>query len=1039
MKKRYTTFKFKYLFIAFSLILIVQGVAVAQTVIKGRVVDDKTSEPAVGAVIQIKGTKEGTITDIDGNYELKTDHSYPFTLVLQYSGYETKEVEVYEAPEEDLNIQLKSRQLLNEVVVVGYGTQKRSDLTGSVATVPVESLKQPVSSVERLLQGSVAGVQVTQSTGQPGGGTSVQIRGNNSITAGTEPLYVIDGFPIYNDNASNDAGVTNGSKINPLSSINTSDIESIDVLKDASATAIYGSRGANGVVIVTTKKGSYNNSSINYDGYAGVQSVVREIPLMNAKEWGALRNDALINSNKSPQYTAAQLDSLGEGTDWQKAAFRQAAIQNHNLSVLTGNDKTRVAISGNYFKQDGVLINTDFERYSGRLNLDHEYSNRLRIGSYITASQISSNVAPQAVVPALLLMSPAVPIYNPDGSFVLRNLFEGVYGNPINTLKNQINETKTGRFLGNVSAEYKIFEGLTFKVLAGADVLNNKQNRYLPSTVYEGSGFGGLAQVGSIFSTNWLNENTINYTRRIRNVHNLNVLAGFTQQESVTKGSVSGSSGYATDAFDYNNQEAGNVTSIRSSGFAPSPSSFASRWALRSFLGRVNYGYREKYLLTVSLRADGSSKFAPGHKWGYFPSAAVAWNASNEDFLSQIKNLGHLKFRLSAGLIGNQQIPSYQSFSQLSYYRYNFGNNTVSGFAPNSIANPNLTWEKTAQYDFGADLGLLKNRIVIAADIYYKKTTDLLLNVPLPSTSGLWNIVVVNGSLSTPNPQVYQNYGAVENKGFELAVSSKNLIGKFQWSTSLVYAVNRNKVLSLGDGIEQIIPNSALPSIAAVGKPIGSFIVYQTDGVIPVGTSPDKALTPAANKNPGGQQYKDINGDGKITQAGDRVIIANQPKFIAGLTNTFSYRNFDLSIFLQTSYGNKLYNQNRATLELGTGYTGASTTLLNRWTPTNTNTDVHSAYQDPAATISDRFIEDASYIRLKNLTFGYTFPEHLVNKAKVKNIRVYISLQNYLTLTKYTGYDPEVSSNGQSAIDQGVDNGAYPNSKTFLGGLSFSF
>lgn len=1031
MKKRYTTFNLKYLLIAFSLILIAQGVAVAQTVVKGRVVDDKTAEPAVGAVIQIKGTKEGTITDIDGNYELKTDHSYPFTLVLQYSGYEPKEVEIYEAPEEDLNIQIKSRQLLNEVVVVGYGTQKRSDLTGSVATVPVESLKQPVSSVERLLQGSVAGVQVTQSTGQPGGGTSVQIRGNSSITAGSEPLYVIDGFPIYNDNASNDAGVTNGSKINPLSTINTSDIESIDVLKDASATAIYGSRGANGVVIVTTKKGSYNNSSVNYDGYVGVQSVVKEIPLLNAKEWGALRNDALVNSGKSPQYSAAQLDSLGEGTNWQRAAFREAAIQNHNLSVLTGTDKTRIAISGNYFKQDGVLINTDFERFSGRLNLDHEYSNRLRIGSYITASQISANVAPASVVPALLLMSPAVPIYNSDGTFVLRNLFEGVYGNPINTLQNQLNESKTGRFLGNASAEYKIIEGLTFKVLAGVDVLNNKQNRYLPSSVYEGSGFGGLAQVGSIFSTNWLNENTINYSRRIRNNHNLNVLAGFTQQQSETKGTVSGSSGYATDAFEYNNQQAGTVTSVTANGFAPSPSSFVNVWALRSFLGRVNYGYKDKYLLTVSLRADGSSKFAPGHKWGYFPSAAIAWNASNEQFLSQIKNLGHLKFRLSAGLIGNQQIPSYQSFSQLGYYRYNFGNNTVSGFAPNSIANPDLTWEKTAQYDLGTDFGILKDRVVVSADIYYKRTRDLLLNVPLPATSGLW-------SPSTPTPQIYQNYGSVENKGFELAVTTKNLTGKFQWNTSLVYAVNRNKIISL-EGINQLIPNNALPSIAAVGKPIGSFIVYQTDGVIPVGTSEDKALTPAANKKPGGQQYKDINGDGKITQSGDRVIIENQPKFIAGLTNSFSYSNFDLSIFLQTSYGNKLYNQNRATLELGTGYTGASTTLLDRWTPTNTNTDVHSAFQDPSATISDRFIEDASYIRLKNLTFGYTVPERLVNKAKIKSIRVYVSLQNYLTLTKYTGYDPEVSSNNQSAINQGVDNGAYPNSKTILGGLSFSF
>ncbi|MFD1818051.1 TonB-linked outer membrane protein, SusC/RagA family [Pseudarcicella hirudinis] len=1008
----------------FTLIVSEKGFAQQSSTITGKVIDSKTKEPIIGAAVAIKGSPGGTLTDVSGNFTFKSNKKPPFTVLATFVGYKKQEIEVYEL--ETLKISLVESKgfKLDEVVVIGYGTQKRSDITGSVASVPIEIKSQPVSSVERLLQGAIAGVQVTQSTGQPGGGVSVQVRGSGSITAGTQPLYVIDGFPVYNDESLNDAGVTDGPKINPLSSINTSDIESIDVLKDASATAIYGSRGANGVVIINTKKGTGGKSSINYDGYYGVQSVVKTIPLLTAGEWGALRNDALINSGKAPQYSKAQLDSLGQGTDWQSAAFREAAIQSHSISILTGSEKTRLAISGNYFKQDGVIRNTGFERYSGRLNVEHDYSKKLRLSTYITASTSNAQVAPASVVPNLLLMSPAVPIYNPDGSFLIKTPFEGTYSNPINTLLNQVNETRTNRILANVSGEYTILDGLVAKVLVGTDIIDNKQNRYRPSTVYESAGLGGIAQVGSIFTSNWLNENTLSYTKNINNIHNFNAIIGFTQQSSVTQGSVAAAAGFATDAFSFNNLGAG-ITS-------QTPSSLSSKWALESFLARVNYGYNDKYLLTLTVRSDGSSRFGSGNKWGTFPSAAFAWNAGEEEFIKNIATITHLKFRLSGGLTGNQQIPTYQSLSQLGFYRYNFGNTNVSGFAPNTIANPNLSWEKTAQYDFGIDLGLFKNRVNIVADIYYKKTTDLLLNVTLPATSGLLNF-------TTLQAQAYQNIGAVENKGIELAVSSKNLIGKFKWNSNLIFAINRNQVLSLGDGVSQLIPDNSLPSIAAVGQPLGSFIVYQTNGLIPVGTPPAKALTPSQNKAAGGQQYVDQNNDGVITQAGDRIIIANQPSFTAGLTNTFNYKGFDLAVFFQASYGGKIYNQNRATLELGTGYTNATRTLLNRYTETNTKTDVHSAYQDPAATISDRFIEDGSYLRLKNISLGYTLPEKLLSKAKIKTIRFYVSAQNLWTLTNYTGYDPEASSNGQSAINSGVDNGVYPNSKTILGGISLSF
>ncbi|WP_420146828.1 SusC/RagA family TonB-linked outer membrane protein [Spirosoma sp.] len=1021
--------KKRFIFLLWIWILILPGLVFAQktapvinSTLSGKIVDEKTKEPLIGATVQIKGTTNGAATDVDGKFLLRTGQILPYTLLVNYVGYTPLEIQ---ATTNTISIELKENtSQLSEVVVVGYGTQKRSDITGSIASVPIEIRTQPVASVERLLQGSIAGAIVTQTSGQPGGGVSVQIRGNNSITAGSDPLYVIDGFPINNDYSLTDAGVTNGSKINPLSSINTSDIETIDVLKDASATAIYGSRGANGVVIITTKNGTKNKSSVNYDGYYGVQSVIRTIPLLNAREWWQLRKDAAANSGKTttlPTALGYSLDTSGVGTDWQAAAFRQAPIQNHNVSILSGSERTQLAISGNYFKQDGILQNTDFRRLSARINVAHEYNSKFRISANLTASNTKANVAPAAIIGNLLLTPPSLPIYKDDGAFVVNSPFESSLQNPINSLYNQLNETITNRILGNVAVEYTLLDGLKAKVLVGSDIVDNKQNRYLPSSTAEGQSLNGNAIIGSAFTTNWLNENTLTYDRTIQEKHKINAVVGFTAQKSDSKGSVAEAAGFATDAFSYNNLGTG-ITNR-------TPGSFANSWSLASYLGRINYGYDDKYLVTFTLRADGSSRFGGGNKWGYFPSAALGWNVSNEPFFAQVPSVSVLKLRVSAGLTGNQSIPPYQSLSQLGYFRYNFSNTTVSGFAPTTVPNPDLGWEKTFQVDAGIDLGLLNNRIQVTADYYYKKTTDLLLSRTVPGTSGLSDFY--NGQAST----IYQNIGAVSNQGFELSVNSRNLTGALKWNTILVYSTNKNKILSLGDGVDQIIPVISAPSIAKVGYPLGSFIVYQTDGIIQSG---DAALTPQANNKPGGQKYRDINGDGVITQAGDRVVIANQPGFTAGLTNTFNYKGFDLSIFVQGSIGGKLYNANRANLELGTGYTNASKDLLNRWTPANTNTDVKAAYQDPAITISDRFIEDATYYRLKNVSFGYNLPKALLSRAKISNLRIYVSAQNAATWTNYTGYDPEVSLNGQSLINKGVDSGVYPNNKSYQVGLSLS-
>ena len=973
--------------------------------IKGKVLEENTKATVIGATVKVKGQKLGTVTNANGDFNLNVK-TLPTTLVVSVIGFRSQEIDVYEA--EPTTIYLAEDQnRLSAVVVVGYGTQKRSDFTGSLSSIPAELKGLPVTSPDRLIQGAVSGAQVTQSSGQPGGGVSIRVRGGTSINAGNEPLYVIDGFPVYNGDASVDAGVTSGASINPLSSINPADIESIDVLKDASATAIYGSRGANGVILVTTKSGKKGSSTVTYDAYYGIQRVARKVALLNAAEWGALKNDALKDAGKSPFYTQDQLDQLGEGTDWQAAAFRDAPIQSHTISLSSGTEKTRILLSGNYFKQDGIIINTGFERYSGKLNLDHEINKKFKIGAYLNGSFTHADVAPSSTVPNILAMVPVISVRDANGNFTSNSSYGSTVANPIATLDEAINETNTIRFLLNSFGEYKIIEGLTAKVSLGTDIINNKQNKYTPSTLYESSP-GGNASIGSLSTLNWLNENTLNYKKSFGSKHTLDILVGNTQQKSRTEAYIAGGSNFVSDAFTYNNIGSGTVL--------VNPSSSSSEWTLQSYLARLNYGFDERYLFTLTTRADGSSRFGKNNKWGTFPSAAFSWNVSNEKFLKGIKQISSLKFRLSAGLTGNQEIDPYKSLARLSNYQYSFANTLVNGFATSSFANPDLTWEKTAQYNLGFDLALFTNRIQLTSDIYYKKTSDLLLEVPVPYSSSL--------------SSAFQNLGVVENKGIEVGLKTQNLTGKFEWTTNLIFSANRNKVLSLGGADYFFVTDPAstttLPTqIIKVGESVGSFYMYQTDGV-------DAAT--------GNQKYKDLNIDGKITQDADRAIVgSSQPKFLASITNTFRYKNFDLSVFLNSSYGNKIFNWTRANLELGTGYNGAVATLLNRWTATNTNTDMHKAIENPAVTISDRFVEDGSYIRLKNISLGYTFPKKLISKIKLKAARIYVSGSNLVTWTNYTGYDPEVNTNGQNSISSGMDRGAYPTAKSVIGGVSITF
>ncbi|MEJ1238707.1 TonB-dependent receptor [Chryseolinea sp. T2] len=1034
------------------IILTLSSIAVfGQEVIRG-VIKDDAGGPLPGATILVKGTNSGTVADVDGNFSVKPAGELPITLVVNSVGFKTQDVEVYELSDEVIEVALKSDNVLDEVVVIGYGEIKRRDITGSVASIPTELKAQPVASVERLLQGAIPGAIVTQTSGQPGGGVSVQIRGSNSITASSDPLYVIDGFPINNDYSIADAGITNGPKINPMSSINSADIESVDVLKDASATAIYGSRGANGVILITTKKGKEGESSIHYDGYYGVQEVIRTLPLATAGEWWQLRKDAAFNTSATAvanlksankAYLAAAesggytLDTAGVGTDWQGAAFKQAAIQSHSISIYSGTDRTKVAFGFNYFKQEGVIRETGFNRYAARFNIDHQFNDRFRLQSYVNASSMDAQVGPDAIVPNLLQSPASVPIYKNDGTFLVVSGLDQALANPINSLYNQTNDTNTKRLLANISVDYKLAEGLIAKVLFGTDVLINKQNRYLPNSTQEGLASKGIAQIGSLNTVNWLNENTLTWSKTFNNIHSLNVLGGFTAQRSTSDGVTAGATNFSSDFFEYNNLGVAVTPS--------SPGSSYTQWSLASWLGRVNYSLLEKYLLTLTIRSDGSSRFGSSNKWGYFPSAAVGWNIHEEEFLKQVNAISLLKLRGSVGITGNQSIPPYSSLSQLSYYRYNFNNQTVSGYAPSNVPNPGLGWEKTFQVDIGADIGLFNNRVDLVFDYYYKRTSDLLLSAIVPGTSGL----AVGGNVNSgQQAAVYQNLGEVENKGWELGINTQNLAGEFKWNTIFVFSQNTNRILDLGNGITRIVPNTNAPSVIEVGKPLGSFIVYQTDGLIQPGEEGSSALTPQAFKGVGAQKYIDQDGDGVITQAGDRIVIANQPGVNLGLTNTFSYKGFDLSVFFQGSFGGKLYNQNRAQLELNNGAGNASDAAKYAYRvpgtrgpddPGFTDTDVKAAYQDPAITVSDRFIEDASYVRLKNVSFGYRIPESVLSKAFIKSLRIYVSAQNYWTWTDYTGYDPEASNAGQALINRGVDNGVYPNNKSIQGGVQLTF
>lgn len=989
-------------------------------------VKDENGIGLPGVSVVVKNTQRGTTTDSNGNFSLDVTKGET-TLVFSFVGYLKQELVIANQKTAVITL-LPENKSLNEVVVVGYGTVKKSDLTGSVAKVGEAAIKAtPIVALDRAMQGRAAGVLVTQNSARPGGVATIRIRGTGSVNAGNDPLYVIDGFPIGN-----------------LNSINPNDIESIEVLKDASATAIYGSRGSNGVVMVTTKRGKTGQSSVDFETYYGIQSVRREIPLLNAREYADFINEARVNGGSQPYFDgsteARPLPStLGQGTNWQKEVFRQAPIQNYQLSLTGGESKTRYSISGSYYDQKGVIENSYFKRYTLRANVDREVSSRIKVGLTMQGAFTKSNSsrtetdggAGSGITNAALNFAPVFTVRNANGTYYRdqSSLNGNLVDNPVGLAREVTDLFYTSRVLSNVFADIKIIEGLNFRTSWGGDLDNTKSNYYATRQIGLGAGTNGSASISTGMNINWLNENTLNYTKTISEKHNLNALIGYTTQGYHTENVITNAINFNDDFALFNNLGAG-ATFQR-------PYSGAGDWALISYLARVNYGYSNRFLVTLTARRDGSSRFGPNNKYGFFPSGAVAWRVINESFLQNQKHISDLKLRLSYGFTGNQEIGDFRYAAFMANVAYPFGGPSAilkAGSVPGGISNLDLSWEKNAQFDAGIDLGLFANRLQLTADYYIKKTTDLLFEVNVPQTTGYGTSL--------------QNIGQIENRGVEISLNSINISNSvFQWNSEFNIAFNRNKVLNLdgrpeftsGEGSGHLgVFNTVLMK---VGNPLGNFYGRQVTGIFQNQAEIDASAQKGAK--PGDLRYEDLNNDGQINDL-DRTVIGNgNPKFFGGLNNTLSYKGFELNVFLQGSYGNDILNFGRFDLYNLNGNNNQSADVLQRWTPQNPSTTIPRANSNGGQRILSSFhIEDGSYLRVKNISVGYHLPANWLKTVAVRSAKIYVSTQNWFTFTRYKGFDPEVNRFGNAytgAVSQGMDYGAYPSAKTVLVGLNVKF
>lgn len=1010
-------------------LIFISCIAHAQITISGNVTSD-TGAPLPGVNITVKGFNKGTVSDFDGNYTLENVNTTD-TLVFSYVGFFTQEIPV--EGETTINVTLESdMNSLDQVVVVGYGTVKKSDLTGAVSSIKAEDFNPGANaSIDQALQGRVAGVQIFQKSNEPGGGLSINIRGAGSIQGGNEPLYVIDGVIVNNGSVAGSGGVgftANQNPRNPLNAINPADIESIEVLKDASSTAIYGSRGSNGVVIITTKKGKQGKLRISYDGYSGFQEVAETLDLLSPTEYRDVLNSLIdAGAGDAAQYVSEIQEN---GTDWQDEVLRSMApVQNHNFSFSGGGEKNTYFASLNYFNQEGLVEGSGMQRYNARVNLNYNDPGKLKMGINMNNAFIADDYASTGLgvntnagaLNAAINYDPTILPYDEEGNFVRSDLIN--MENPLAILDGEKAKGENFRFIGNVFLEYFVIPNeLSTKLQIAGDLQNQRREIFVQPDVLSGLGTGGIASIQTGRKDYVSVEGSLNYNKAIGD-DNLTATAVASYEYYQTKSFGGNGRGYALPDLGANAIGSGDPT-LNNIGSGRTGARFIS------YLGRLNYSLNNKYLLTASLRADGSSRFGKNNRFGYFPSAAIGWKLHQESFLEDADWLNELKLRVSGGQTGNANIGNslaYQTFSAGGDLL--FGDQFYNTITPTRIANPDLTWERAVQYDVGIDFGFLKNRISGSVDYFRKETKDLLVGIPQPPNTGY--------SVQT------QNLGGILNKGFELTLNATPVkSGKFRWDVTATMATLDNEVLDIGNrgdiirGAVAQIPDFAL---ITPGTAMDSYYGYIVDGVWQL--DDDFSITDGG-VNPGDLKFRDLNGDGTIN-ADDRTVIGSPiPDFTWGFVSNFQYDNITLDLVFQGVEGIEKLNGNLVNTYFPNDFrrNRIAEPLLNRWTPENPTNEYPSFI---AATpqsgnnglINTRTVEDASYIRLQSIRLGYNFP--LKNIDFLSKLSLYAIAQNVFTITDYSGPDPAANASGSNTIN--IDYNAYPLPRTYLFGMNVQF
>ncbi|GHV40113.1 SusC/RagA family TonB-linked outer membrane protein [Bacteroidia bacterium] len=1060
MRNARLTKSFRLLF----LFLLIPVFAFSQTITIQGVVKDVTGEGLPGVAISEIGTSNGTFSDIDGKFTLNV--SSKGKIRVSFISYQTQEINVDGKVQFNIILE-EDAKALDEVVVVGYGTMKRSDLTGAVTSVTSDAISRSVpTTVDQVLQGRAAGVQVQQNSGMPGASTSIRIRGINSISSSNEPIYVIDGVII-------DGGATsqNSTNTNALANINPADIVTLDILKDASATAIYGSRAANGVIMITTKRGRKGEASITYNGYIGWQQIPEKLDLLNLRQYAEHRNVLAENGTATWNNNFVRPDLLGEGTDWQSELFNTATMHSHNISISGGSDKITYALGAGYMNQDGIAAGSGFKRLNLSGSFDSQVKTWLKAGINFAFANTNQKltVSDRSLIATALRMTPDVPVRNVDGSFAGSDQ-QFMPVNPMALASLVKNSVEIADIRANTYLEASILPELTYRTELSFDISTNNGSYFQPTYYLSQTQFLDVneGRYTKQYNKYWSWRNILTYNKTF-GVHAVTAMLGQEMSKSTWEYLLGSRNGFPSNIS--TGLTLGDATTAYNDGYDGEAS-------LASVFGRLFYSFDDRYLLTATLRRDGSSKFARDKRWGWFPSAAFAWKISNENFLKDNQVINNLKLRLGYGLVGNQAIPTNNAYiASYGTTATNWG----TGLIATNIPNPDLTWESTSSGNIGIDLNLFKNRIEFIADLYYKKTNNLLMEASLPGFAG------TNGQGALGKPWV--NLGSLENKGIELTLNTVNIDKKdFLWRSNFIFSLNRNKVRSINtvsgiitgstNGNSWGVTESVVVNRTMVGRPIGEFYGYQVIGRFEKATdfyytdkdgkiknTPVRAgldINETTGVWIGDYIYKDQNGDGMITED-DRAVIGNpEPKFTFGIGNTFSYKGFDLSISLSGSYGNDVINY--AQRFMGNPYRNTSNLFTSAFDYArldlidpgmgNDYRNVKIVGGDPHAprlalgtktsdynfVFSDRFVEDGSYLRIQNISFGYNLPRALISKAGIQNLKIYTNIQNLYTFTKYKGYDPEV---GSTYVDgnwlNGYDDGRYPSPRIYTVGINATF